>query len=39
MREMEAQKDSLKADLERLGVGAVFDSGVESSSKKRRHQG
>ncbi|PVH69321.1 hypothetical protein DL98DRAFT_176990 [Cadophora sp. DSE1049] len=39
IREVEAQKDSLKADLERLGVGAVFDSGVESSSKKRRRQG
>ncbi|KAH9205176.1 hypothetical protein DL95DRAFT_492337 [Leptodontidium sp. 2 PMI_412] len=39
MREVEAQKDSLKADLERLGVGAVLDSGVESPSKKRPRQG
>ncbi|KAH7370399.1 hypothetical protein BKA65DRAFT_471616 [Rhexocercosporidium sp. MPI-PUGE-AT-0058] len=39
MREVEAQKDSLKADLERLGVGVVLDSGIESSSKKRRRQG
>ncbi|XMA13635.1 hypothetical protein WAI453_006426 [Rhynchosporium graminicola] len=39
MREVEAQKDILKADLERLGVGAGLDSGVESSGKKRRHEG
>ncbi|KAH7374075.1 hypothetical protein BKA64DRAFT_256611 [Cadophora sp. MPI-SDFR-AT-0126] len=36
MREVEGQKDILKADLERLGVGAVLDSGVESSGKRRR---
>jgi len=36
MRKMEAQEASLKAELERLGVRAVLDYGVESSSKKRR---
>ena len=36
---MEAQKDSLKAGLERLGGGAVLDSGVESLGKKRQRQG
>jgi len=35
-REVEAQKDSLEAELELPGVG---ESGVESSCKKRRHQG
>ncbi|PVH71038.1 hypothetical protein DL98DRAFT_540394 [Cadophora sp. DSE1049] len=35
-REVEAQKDSLEAELELPGVG---ESGVESSSKKRRRQG
>jgi len=39
MRAAEAQKDNLKADLERLGVGTVLDPGVESSSKRRRRQG
>ncbi|PVH79448.1 hypothetical protein DL98DRAFT_589316 [Cadophora sp. DSE1049] len=38
-KNIKAQKDSLKAELERLGVGAVLDSGVEGSSKKRHRQG
>ncbi len=36
---IKAQKDSLKAELEQLGVGAGLDSGVEGSDKKRQRQG
>ncbi|CZT10237.1 uncharacterized protein RAG0_14771 [Rhynchosporium agropyri] len=36
IRKTEAQEASLKAELERLGIRAVLDHGVESSSKKRR---
>lgn len=39
MREVEAQKDSLKADIRRLGVRTVLDSSIENPSKKRYHQG
>jgi len=37
-RNIKAQKDSLKAEFEQLGVGVISDSGVESSNKKRQRQ-
>jgi len=33
---IKAQKDSLKAELDEIKLGATSDSGTEGSSKKRR---
>ncbi|PVH68032.1 hypothetical protein DL98DRAFT_522999 [Cadophora sp. DSE1049] len=46
MRELEksyknikAQRDSLKVELEQLGFGVILDFSTEGSSKKSYHQG